>query len=225
MCKLLKIKLNTPANVHPPVVVGVVVVVVRFVLCRFLSSGHAAYSRSPSFVSLLLMLHHKHTKLGVFRLSLSLSICFPCVRSLVAWRPVSLSAMLLVLTFTKQQAKWNEHKIGSTLVNFCFFCTHFSFSHCFTWLRHEYLLIISALPLSFAPAVSKSNSVDLYRPPALRNSSSEEATTTTGASSETLTESSGTAIVTTTEQSEETTAITTDTSITTSDDRKRSPNR
>lgn len=71
MCKLLKIKLNTPANVHPPVVVVVVVVVVRFVLCRFLSSGHAAYSRSPSFVSLLLMLHHKHTKLGVFRLSLS----------------------------------------------------------------------------------------------------------------------------------------------------------
>lgn len=75
MCKLLKIKLNTPANVHPPVVVVVVVVVVvRFVLCRFLSSGHAAYSRSPSFVSLLLMLHHKHTKLGVFRLSLSLSV-------------------------------------------------------------------------------------------------------------------------------------------------------
>lgn len=97
-----KNKANTPANVHPPVVVVVVVVVVfRFVLCRFLSSGHATYSRSPSFVSLLLMLHHKHTKLGVFLLSLSL----PCVRSLVAWRPVSLSAMLLVLTFTKQQAK------------------------------------------------------------------------------------------------------------------------
>lgn len=85
MCKLLKIKLNTPANVHPPVVVVVVVVVV----VRFLSSGHAAYSRSPSFVSLLLMLHHKHTKLGVFRLSLSLSLS--PVRSLTCCLAPSLS--------------------------------------------------------------------------------------------------------------------------------------
>lgn len=96
MCKLLKIKLNTPANVHPPVVV---VVVARFVLYRFLSSGHAAYSRSPSFVSLLLMLHHKHTKLNVFRLSFSLS---PSRSLTCCLAPkVSLSAMLLVLTFTK----------------------------------------------------------------------------------------------------------------------------
>lgn len=104
----------------------------RFVLYRFLSSGHAAYSRSPSFASCCccccycvccIINIQNPTSFG----SLSGSLVRSLIHSLVAAPTVSLSAMLLVLTFTKQSSKRSEHKIGSTLVNFCFFCTHFSY--------------------------------------------------------------------------------------------------
>lgn len=128
----------------------------RFVLYRFLSSGHAAYSRSPSFASCCcycvccIINIQNPTSFG----SLAPSFVRSLIRSLVAAPTVSLSAMLLVLTFTKQRSKRSEHKIGSTLVNFCFFCTHFSYesrffflfchTHCFTCLlRCECLLIVS----------------------------------------------------------------------------------
>ncbi|XP_062129948.1 uncharacterized protein LOC133841458 isoform X1 [Drosophila sulfurigaster albostrigata] len=91
--------------------------------------------------------------------------------------------------------KAQQHKIGSTLVNFCFF---------FSWL-------------------SKSNSVDLYRPPALRNNSTEEATVVSATAA--TTNETPDEVVATEAEADVAATTTITTSTTTSNASKGSPNR